>query len=305
MAISLKRAVEGWNLHLQAERASTHTLRDYNTTARRFVDFIGPMTPIDTITPDKVKKFLAHWANQEITPQGVAERPKRRLSKKTILNMHTALSSLWTWAVAEGYAESHIIRDRVPRPKVERPDIEPLTERQILDLVNAAGSDRNRALLLFMLDNGARASEVCGLRIRDLDLRIGAAQIINGKGDKSRTVPLGRKSANALFRYVAQRPETGPDEPVFRSRRDRPLTRGALLRIVNRAGERAGITRSVHPHLLRHTFAISYLRQGGDVFTLQRILGHADLSTVRRYAAIAGSDVMRAHRRASPVDNLF
>lgn len=305
MAITLQRAVQGFNLHLAAEGRSTHTIRDYNTTLTRFLEFAGPLTLLETITPDHVRRFLAYWSGKLVEPDGIAPRPPRVLSQKTILNMHTALSALWSWAVRESYAPEHIIAGRIKPPRASQPPIEPLTDDQIHALLDQAGSERNRALVLFMLDTGCRASEVCGLRLGDVDMKARSA-MVTGKGNKRRLVAFGPKTARALFRYISRRDpdqDTG-DSPVFQSRRGGALARGALLGIVRRAGERAGI-RECYPHRLRHTFAINYLRYGGDIYTLQKQLGHESLDMVRRYLKLAGADVLRAHRRASPVENIL
>ena len=303
MAISLSRAVEGFNLHLAAEGASDHTLQDYNTTLSRFVQFCGPLTVPDTISPNQIRRFLAYWQGKTVAPPGVAPRPPRTLAPKTILNMHTALSSFWSWLVMEGYAEEHIIKGRVARPRVPPPDIQPLSTDQITALIQAASmSDRNRAIVLFALDTGARASEICDLTHDRLDLAAKTATI-NGKGNKTRTVVFGRKTGRALFRYMAGVDEDPRHGRVFSSLRGDPLTRSALLQMIRRMGKRAGINR-LYPHRLRHTFAIHYLRNGGDVMTLQRQLGHSSMDMVRRYLQIAGADLERVHRRASPVDNL-
>lgn len=304
MAISLSKAIQGFNLHLGAEGVSLHTLRDYNLTLSRFVEFVGPMTVVDTITPDRVRQFLAYWQGREVLPEGVARRPPRILKPKTILNMHTALSSFWSWLVMEGFAEEHILKGRVSRPRVNPPAIEPLTDEQITRLIGTVnGSDRNRAILLFLIDTGARASEVCGLTVGDIDLQTRTAVVI-GKGNKPRTVVFGDKTGKALFRYHAHRGDDRPSDPAFQNMGDKALSRSALYRIVKRAGDRAGI-RGLHPHRLRHTFAIHYLRNGGDIYTLQHQLGHSDLSMVRRYLKIAGADVRRVHRLASPVENVL
>jgi len=302
MAITLSKAIEGFNLQLGAEGASVHTLRDYNTTLKRFVEFVGPMTVVDTITPNKIKRFLAYWGGKTVAPQGVAPRPPRILKPKTILNMHTCLSSFWSYLVMDGYAEEHALKGRVARPRVPPPDIQPLSTDQVKALVQASAiSERNRTIVLFMLDTGARASEVCGLTVDSLDLAAKTATV-NGKGNKTRTLVFGRKTGKALFRYLANQDDDQHHGRVFQSTNGDPMTRTALLQMIRRAGKRAGIKR-LYPHRLRHTFAIHYLRNGGDVMTLQRQLGHSSLDMVRRYLKIAGADLEEVHRRASPVDN--
>lgn len=301
--ITLARAIEGFNLHLAAESRSEHTIRDYNTTLTRFVTYIGPLTRLDTITPDQIRGFLSHWSQLEVAPSGAIARPARRLSKKTLLNMHIALSALWTWAVAEGFAEEHALRGRIRPPHAQRAPIDALTGDQLKSLLETVnGNARNKAIIMFMASTGVRASELCDMRVGDVDLKARSA-MVTGKGDKKRMVPFGSKTGSALFHYIAQRPGSEPNEPVFLSENGGALTRGALLLLIRRAGQRAEI-RDLHPHRLRHTFAISYIRNGGDVFTLQQILGHASLEMVRRYVRLAGTDVQAAHRRADPVDNL-
>lgn len=304
MAICLKRAIEGFKLYLVADGVSPHTLTDYSLTLSRFQEFIGPSKTIEDITSDHVREFLAYWRSIDINPSGIAPRPPRKLKPKTILNMHTALSSFYSWLVMEGFTKEHVIRGRIARPRVNPKSIEPLTDEQIKSLIKIVnGSVRNRALILFLIDTGARASEVCGMTLGDLDLSTRSANVL-GKGNKTRSVVFGSKTGKALFHYLADRDDQKIDEAVFLSIRGKPLTRTALLRIVVRAGNQAGI-RGLHPHRLRHTFAIHYLRNGGDVFTLQHQLGHSDLGMVRRYLKIAGADVRRVHRLASPIENVL
>jgi site-specific recombinase XerD len=304
MVISLERAIRGFNLHMSAEGLSKHTIQDYGLTLRRFVEFTGPMTALDTITTNHVRQFLAYWKGALVELDGVAPRPPRKLSPKTIKNMHIALSAFWTWAVREEYAEVHVIAGRIKPPRAAPPPIEPLTRQQVADLMQACnGSDRNHALMLFILDTGCRSSEICDLRIGDLDMGTGTA-IVHGKGNKKREVVYGPKTGRMLFRYLNMRESYEDDDPVFLNRNGRPLSRDALAKLVSRAGKNAGI-KNLHPHRLRHTFAINYLRFGGDIFTLQRQLGHSTLEMVRRYLTIADADVRQAHRKASPVENML
>ena len=103
----------------------------------------------------------------------------------------------------------------------------------------------------------------------------------------------------AIWRYLADRPK---DDRAFCTGALKPLNRVSLLHLLVRLGERAGVT-GVHPHRFRHTFAINFLRNGGDLFSLKRLLGHSDLAMVEHYLALAQSDDETAHRKASPVDN--
>jgi integrase/recombinase XerD len=93
-----------------------------------------------------------------------------------------------------------------------------------------------------------------------------------------------------------------PQAPLFVTIRGRRINRDGLRQLISSLGEKANITKA-YPHRFRHTFAITYLRSGGDVFTLQALLGHASLDIVQHYARIAQIDIEQAHRRASPVDN--
>lgn len=119
-----------------------------------------------------------------------------------------------------------------------------------------------------------------------------------------RTVYLGKVARKAIWRYLTGR-EDGDDplSPLFISHADRPFNIDSLRILINRLGDRAGIQKA-YPHKFHHTFAITYLRSGGDVFTLQSQLGHGSLDMVRHYAQIAEVEVEQAHRKASPVDNM-
>lgn len=129
-----------------------------------------------------------------------------------------------------------------------------------------------------------------------------------GKGNKERVVPMGKQVARHLWRYISRyQPEPAMPQldSVFLTREGRPLGKDRVDKIMRAYGRKARITgvRS-SPHTLRHTTAVTFLRNGGDVFSLQRMLGHASLEMTRRYCELADIDVKRAHMTASPVDNL-
>jgi integrase/recombinase XerD len=167
---------------------------------------------------------------------------------------------------------------------------------------------RDQALILVLLDTGLRASELCALQIGHVDMQSGKVIVRPGreggaKGGKGRTVFLGKTARRALWRYLVDRADgKEADAPLFTDRYDHPLNKNSLRLVIARLGKNAGV-KHCHPHRFRHTFAITYLRSGGDVFTLQSLLGHSTLDMVQHYARIAEIDIEQAHKRASPADN--
>jgi site-specific recombinase XerD len=141
----------------------------------------------------------------------------------------------------------------------------------------------------------------------DLWLDQGLLKVL-GKGGKERLIPIGREVQRVLWRYVYRhraRPRMEKRDFLFITRDGDQVTKSRLEILMKKYGQKAGITGvRCSPHTLRHTAAITFLRNGGDVFSLQRILGHTTLEMTRHYCELADVDVKRAHLTASPVDNL-
>jgi site-specific recombinase XerD len=301
--ITFTQAISGYQLYFEARRLSRHTFSDYSNTFRKFALFLGDDPPIDEITPQQIEEFLA----------------AQEVSKKTVLNYHTGLSALWTWAVKEGIAKEHILH-RVDRPKPEKRHIKPYSEadvRAMLAVIDKSrpyirpgkvetihtlpSAERNRAIILLLLDTGLRASELCGLRLHQVDMR-NRHIIVIGKGSKERMLPFCARTGQAIWRYLATRPDDAVEEPLFITETLNSIDRHDLRKALLRIGRRAGV-RGVNVHRFRHTFAINYLRNGGDPYSLQRLLGHSTMDMVKRYLNIAQADLDKSHRLASPVDN--
>ena len=302
--IPLSAALEGFFIAAHARRLSPATLRDYDNTFRRLEEFLGRDPPLNSITPADIRAFLSS---------------RNGLSAKTLLNYHTGLSALWTWAVKERIADKHIVR-QVRRPKPERREIMPYTRADLQALLAACDrssgyarpgkrrsnhrrptADRDRAIILLLVDTGMRASELCGLRIRDLDMQNHRVRVM-GKGRKERLLPISARTAQAIWRYLATRDSKRSHTFLFTTRNQGPVERNNLRNTLKRIGERAGVP-DVTLHRFRHTFAIAFLRNNGHIMALQRLLGHATLDMVQRYLAIAQADIEAAHQEASPVAN--
>jgi site-specific recombinase XerD len=302
--ITLEHAITGYLLALEGRHRSPHTISDYKNTLRYFTDFIGADRIFSEITSKDIQSFLASRSG---------------LSNKTILNYYTGISSMWSWAVDEDVASENVVRKLRP-PRAEQREIIPFTQDEIRAMLGSLErsrpytrpgkklsdhaipeSDRSRAIILLLLDTGLRASELCSIHIGDVDNRNRRIHVI-GKGARERSVAFSPRTGQLLWRYLASRNAKDCDDYLFTSVLNRPLTRYRLLDILRTIGKRAGI-RNVHPHRFRHTFAIQYLRNGGDAYTLQAMLGHSSLDMVRTYLKLAQIDIDTVHRRASPVDN--
>lgn len=303
--ITLSSAIDGYLLHARARRLSPYTIRDYTTTFRKFADFLAHDPPLAAITPGQVRRFLAS---------------QNGISKKTLLNYHTGLSALWTWSLAEGLVDHHILR-HVDRPRPEQTAIMPYTRADIEAMLNACDHSRSytrpgqrefshsrptalrdRLIIIILLDTGLRATEIVTLVDDQIDLK-NQRLLVNGKGAKQRTVRFSTRTAQLLWRYLSQRPVPRANtRRVFLSNAGRPLSRHALRRLIHRLGERAAVP-NAHPHRFRHTFAVQFLRNGGNAYTLQALLGHSTMEMVRTYLQLAQQDLDDSHDRASPVDN--
>jgi len=159
-----------------------------------------------------------------------------------------------------------------------------------------------------LLDSGIRVSELVNINLEDVNLAEGWITIKVGKGGKERIVPVGSVVQKSLWKYINRfrsQPLTQKVTRLFLSDDGLPLTRSGIQQMLRRCGKRAGISGvRCLPHTFRHTFAKSYLVNGGDIFSLQKILGHSSLASVRTYLNLFGTDIKKQHQKYSPADNL-
>jgi len=196
---------------------------------------------------------------------------------------------------------------RFKLPKAQRKTIDVLTDDEIrrlfscFDLRTMTGA-RNYAMCALMLDSGLRLNEVVTLPIGGVHVSEGYA-IVDGKGNKQRLVPLGLQSKRALIRYMGRVPVCSVEAPLFVKDTLIPLQQSTIKQLFRKLKVRAGIPR-LRPHLLRHSFATRYLEHGGDIYSLQQILGHTSLEMVKRYVHMIPSKTVISFPRFSPLDNL-
>lgn len=253
--------------------------------------------------------YLNHGHESEEGRWGNAQGTKC-LRPSTVENYHKHLRRFFTWLISEDVLEASPM-EKVKRVISRSDQIQPFTREQVSALLEAARRSRNRrrdeAIITLLFDTGLRASELCGLRLRGVDLDEHRCRVL-GKGNKFRTVPFGKASRKALWQYLRQELRD-KDDPLFTSERGveagSPMTRSGLFQLIQRMGESAGINATrCSPHTFRHTFAVECLRNGGNTFSLMLILGHTSLHMTNKYVALAQADIQQQHHQFSPADRL-
>ena len=283
--LTLGRAIELFLAAKAADGAAPKTLEWYCMILIRLQRSLGDERLVDDLAPAELRAWLLEL-RETLAPVSVAGYVR-------------TLKVLGNWLAAEALARAPGLRS-LRKPRVPDKLIEPIADEAMRRLLAAAGV-RDRAILLLLLDTGLRVSEAAALRLGDL--RADGTLKVHGKGGNERIVPAGSTARQAIVRYLGQRGAGRPDDPLFLGRRG-PLDARGIQQAVRRLKTRIGVVGRLSPHSLRHTFARSYLVNGGDVFSLQRILGHTTLDMVKRYVALADVDLVTRHAAASPADRL-
>jgi len=309
-SLNLENVIKGFRLCCQTEGKSPWTIEWYYaflTRFRRFMEPDGVPTTLELINRDHVRRFIRYLQTEARTPH-----TGKPLSPATVQGYARCLKAFFSWAEREGYIQPNQIA-RIPIPKAPVKVINTFSSEQIVSLMevcqrsNGCGY-RNLTAVLLMLDTGLRVSELVGIGLEDVNLTEGQIKITGGKGGRERVVPIGSLVQKSLWKYINQvrpQPLTQKTTRLFLSDIGLPLTRNGVQQMVRRCGKIAGLTGvRCSPHTFRHTFAKNYLLNGGDIFSLQKILGHSSLASVRAYVNLFSGDVKKQHNRFSPVDNL-
>ncbi len=292
----LQTAAESFLTDRKAQKLAKGTLIFYTHGLRSFVTFCEgrAIKTAEGITPQDIKEFLLWLEENGHNPGGIHACYR---AVKTFL--------LWIENELEPENWKNPIR-KVKAPKMAKEPIEGIDLTDFAKLLQACQGKgftaiRDSALIRFLLDTGARASEVLAITLRDVDFTTGQVLIRQGKGRKPRFVFFGKRTRKALREYIRTRKDTSP--ALWVSEAGEPLLYTGLRLMIQRRSRKAGIE-PPSPHDFRRAFALEYLRAGGDIFTLQKIMGHADITVLRRYLAQTDTDTQEGHARFGPVDRL-
>ena len=292
----LDAAYRAFVLDREAARCTAKTLEHYTYTLGAFVAFLKEhhVPQVGDIAPHHVRAYLVAL--------------QRRGLKDTTQHAHARAIRAWlNWLVREGDLAASPMRT-VTMPRLEKRIPAPFSPEDVRRILEGCDRQdplgaRNYALVLALLDSGLRASELCALRVGDVNMRSGLVAVM-GKGQKQRQVRLGSKARSAILRMLAYRGDVRNGAPLWATKDGGALAVQGLQTMLWRLGRAVGVM-PCSPHRFRRTFALWCLRDGMDLHSLRLLMGHSDLTVLQRYLALAGEDIERAHKAHSPVDRLL
>ncbi len=285
-SVALSDAYTDFFLSRQAMRCTPGTLTFYNYTAGKFLAWLESQS---INSPEEVEARHVRAYLAELIGSGK--------SSWTVNDNARAIRTLLRFWHVEKYMHAPII---FSIPKVEKKRLPVLSAEQVNSLL-ALCNERERAIILLMVDTGLRRSEVVALNWNDIDFKTGLVRVVRGKGGKARSVVVSATTRRALLLYRRKLAVT-ENTPLLLSQKGGRLTGDGLLQLLLRLSNRSGIKFSAHA--LRRTFVILSLRAGMDVLHLQALLGHSSLEMVSYYAQMIDDDLLQAHNQYSPVENL-
>jgi len=303
--------INRYRLSNRAEGKSEKTIQWYDDILKSFYVHLkntGNNNGISCLNMENAREYILYLRNKpRFEGHPFIPTQNATLSPQT-LRCHTrGLKAFSTWLFLNDYTSENRLKN-LRLPKAPKILVEPLTEKDIKKITsfidqNRPTGVRNYTIFVTALDNGLRASEIAGITLGNFNSKDGYMKVM-GKGAKERIVPVGEFVKMRLWHYIDKvRPESvGPEhDRLFLSREGKPITANTIKLIFTRLAKGSGVKR-LHAHLCRHTFAINYLLNGGDIFSLKEILGHTTLDMVNHYLHFTGSQITAQHHKYSPMD---
>jgi integrase/recombinase XerC len=306
--IGLKQAVEGFLLSCKVEGKSYGTIEGYTDKLKGFQWYARNYNwPDDValITTNHLREFLVYLRESKHRFNSTCPRTFLPVNNTTIQKYYRALSVLFKWLINEELLDYNPLM-KIKVPQAEKKIIKALSQDELSRLLDTFGvtfqGKRNRAMILVLADCGLRLGELLNLKTHNVNMNQQLLQVHGKTGE--RVVRFGSGTAKALLKYLMIRDAcNGHSDNLWITKEGIPLKPYAVETIFRALSKKAGV--NVHPHLLRHTFATLWLKNGGDSLMLQRLLGHTTLMMTNRYCQAVGCyDAIESHKKYSPVDNL-
>jgi len=308
MSTSIKQAIDEFLLSCKVEGKSYGTIECYSDKLKGFLWYATNYNwpdDITAITTNHLREFLAYLRETPHRFNSKCPRAMKPINSITVQKYYRALSALFNWSLSEGILETNsLVKIKVPR--AEKKVVKSLTSTEVSQLIlhfeDTFQGVRNRAIILVLVDCGLRLGELLNIKSVDINME---QQLIKADGKTGeRVVRFGATTRKALKKYLKVRNSiNGHNDSLWLTKKGITLKDSSVETMFIKIAKKTGIR--VHPHLLRHTFATLWLRNGGDSLMLQRLLGHTTLMMTNRYCQAVGCyDAIEAHKRFSPGDNL-
>ena len=272
---------------------SLKTVENYDRYITRFISHTKIKNP-DDITDETIREFRL-WLNRQSTGRG-----NETLKRKTQNYYLIAIRSLLKYAMKRGVTS--LPPDKIELAKVPERSLDLITHEELIRLLDAPeGIDerafRDRAILEMLFSTGLRVSELCSLT-RDINLKVDELSV-RGKGEKVRVVFISPEAKQAVEKYLKIRKDMA--EPLFvqifeKDKDVQGLAPRAIQRIIKFYATKAGITKKVTPHIIRHSFATDLLSNGADIRSVQALLGHANIGTTQIYTHVTDKHLREVHK---------
>jgi integrase/recombinase XerD len=295
--MEIAASISSFLTHVKVEKGlSSNTVSAYRRDLVKFSDFAQKRKlTLEAVSRDDLVDFLASLYRQKLESKSVA---RHLVSLRNFFRFAQTQELLATDPSIN--LESPKIRRSLPG-YLRLEEVEKLLTQP--DAKTTFGL-RDRAMLEVLYSAGLRVSELVGLRVSDLDTKVGCVRCI-GKGDKERIVPIGKKALAIVDKYLRDaRPKligkaaSGP--ALFVNRRGGSLSRVGVWKILSAYGRRAGLRVGLTPHMLRHSFATHLLERGADLRSVQLMLGHADISTTQIYTHVVEERLKQIYKAQHP-----
>ncbi|MDQ0879593.1 tyrosine recombinase XerC [Peribacillus sp. V2I11] len=297
--IDQKKALSSFIEYLQIEKNSSHyTIENYKRDIHGFFLFLNEQG-IEDITSVEYFDVRLYLTNLY----------EKKLSKRTVARKTSCLRSLYKFLLREGDVKDNPF-SLASLPKKDQRLPRFLYEKEMNQLFSSLKKDspigiRNSALLELLYATGIRVSECCEIKLQDIDLSLGTV-LVHGKGKKDRYVPVGRYAQEAIDLYIrtARMELTSSDAKahvyLFVNFRGDPLTPRGVRYILNELIKKSAADGSLHPHMLRHSFATHLLNNGADIRTVQELLGHSKISSTQMYTHVTKDQLKKVYNASHP-----
>lgn len=288
-----KEQIESFIRYLKAERNfSEHTLRAYTGD---IIDFAFFLTNNNIRFPEADKHIIRKY---------LAKLNEKELSKATLNRKFAALRTFYKFLIINNTVKKSPLENISP-PKKDKKVPAFLTIEEMTELFNIPNMRlRDRAMIELLYSSGLRIQELLSLNLKNIDYIISNLVTVRGKGDKERIVPVGDKSLSAIREYINERRAQGLpydiNSPLFLNSQAKRLDQRSARRVINNWFIKAGITKKVSPHTLRHTFATHILDRGCDLRSVQEMLGHKNLSTTQIYTHVTIESLKKVYEKSHP-----